>query len=85
MPYINLQITRGAMREQKRAIVADFTETLTRVLNKKPEHTHIVIQEIDELDWGFSGMLTDEWRAAAQPGAEGDGSVTLDRTSNQAG
>lgn len=63
MPYVNLQITRGATREQKREIVAAFTETLVRVLGKKPEHTHIVIQEIDESDWGFSGMLTDDWRA----------------------
>ncbi|MBY6241399.1 4-oxalocrotonate tautomerase family protein [Methylosinus sp. Sm6] len=72
MPYINLQITRGATREQKRAIVAGFTETLARVLDKKPEHTHIVIQEIDEQDWGFCGMLTDEWRAAAQSNVDRD-------------
>ncbi len=64
MPYINLQITKGATREQKRAIVEQFTETLVQVLGKKPKHIHIVIQEIDETDWGFSGMLTDEWRAA---------------------
>jgi 4-oxalocrotonate tautomerase len=62
MPYINLQITRGATREQKARIVAEFTDTLVRVLNKRPEHTHIVIQEIAEEDWGFAGMLTDEFR-----------------------
>jgi len=33
-----------------------------RVLSKKPEHTHIVIQEIEEENWGFSGLLTDEWK-----------------------
>ena len=63
MPYINLQITRGATRDQKKQIVAEFTDTLVRVLNKKPEHTHIVIQEIDEDDWGFDGVLTTEWKA----------------------
>jgi len=62
MPYINLQITRGATREQKDKIVREFTETLVRVLGKKPEHTHIVIQEIDDENWGYAGMLTDEWR-----------------------
>ena len=62
MPYINLQITRGATREQKARIVAEFTDTLVRVLNKRPEHTHIVIQEIAEEDWGFAGMLTDDFR-----------------------
>jgi 4-oxalocrotonate tautomerase len=62
MPYVNLQITRGVTREQKIEIVRDFTATLARVLGKKPEHTHIVIQEIDEDNWGFAGMLTSDWR-----------------------
>lgn len=63
MPYINLQITKGATRDQKRQVVREFTDTLVRVLGKRPEHTHIVIQEIADEDWGFAGMLTDEWRA----------------------
>ncbi|MDQ8022624.1 MAG: 4-oxalocrotonate tautomerase family protein [Moraxellaceae bacterium] len=62
MPCINLQITRGASREQKARIVAEFTDTLVRVLGKKPEHTHIVIQEVDEENWGFAGLLTDDWK-----------------------
>lgn len=62
MPYINLQITKGATRAQKEDIVREFTETLVRVLGKKPEHTHIVIQEIADEDWGFAGMLTDDYR-----------------------
>lgn len=63
MPYINLQITKGATRDQKNQIVKEFTETLVKVLGKKPEHTHIVIQEIEDQNWGFSGMLTDEYKA----------------------
>ncbi len=62
MPYINVQITKGATREHKAQIVSEFTATLLRVLGKKPEHTHIVIQEIADEDWGFAGLLTDEWR-----------------------
>jgi 4-oxalocrotonate tautomerase len=62
MPYVNIQITRGASREQKAQLVEDVTESLVRVLGKKPEHTHVVIQEIAEEDWGFAGMLTDDWR-----------------------
>jgi 4-oxalocrotonate tautomerase len=62
MPYINLQITKGATREQKAQVVKEFTETLVRVLGKKPEHTHIVIQEIDDENWGFSGVLTDDFK-----------------------
>lgn len=62
MPYVNVQITRGATREQKAQIVSDITASLARVLGKKPEHTHVVIQEIAEEDWGFAGLLTDEWK-----------------------
>lgn len=63
MPYVNIQLTAGLRREQKVALVREFTETLVRVLGKRPEHTHIVIQEIPEENWGFSGMLTDDWRS----------------------
>lgn len=62
MPYINVQITKGASREQKAKIVKDMTDSLVNVLGKKPEHIHIVLQEINEEDWGFEGMLTDEWK-----------------------
>jgi 4-oxalocrotonate tautomerase len=62
MPYVNVQITKGATRDQKKQIVERITQTLVDVLAKKPEHTHIVIQEIDDQDWGYAGMLTDDWR-----------------------
>lgn len=62
MPYVNIQITRGATRDQKAQLVKDVTDSLVRVLDKKPEHTHVVIQEIDDQDWGFAGMLTDDWK-----------------------
>jgi 4-oxalocrotonate tautomerase len=67
MPYVNLKITRdGATAEQKALIVAEFTETLQRVLGKRPEHTHIIIDEVEPGNWGFSGMLTTEYRQEAK-------------------
>ena len=62
MPYVNVQITKGATKEQKAQLVKDITNSLVNVLGKKPEHIHIVIQEIEEQNWGFSGLLTDEWK-----------------------
>lgn len=77
MPYVNVQIIRGATREQKAELVRDITASLVRVLGKKPEHTHVVIQEIEESNWGFAGMLTDDWKRAQstilQAGGEGHG------------
>ncbi len=67
MPYVNIQITKGAARSQKAELVKDVTDSLVRVLGKKPEHIHIVIQEVEDQDWGFAGMLTDDWRKQQRP------------------
>jgi 4-oxalocrotonate tautomerase len=50
MPYINIQVTQGATREQKSQLVQEVTDSLVRILGKNPEHIHIVIQEIAEVD-----------------------------------
>ncbi|MDX2131246.1 MAG: 4-oxalocrotonate tautomerase family protein [Planctomycetota bacterium] len=64
MPYVNIKITRdGVTAAQKAEIVRDVTGTLQRVLGKRPEHVHIVIDEVDPENWGFAGMLTTEYRA----------------------
>lgn len=63
MPYVNVKITRdGVTVEQKAQMVAEITQTLQRVLGKRPEHTHVVIDEIDPENWGFAGVLTTEYR-----------------------
>jgi 4-oxalocrotonate tautomerase len=67
MPYVNVQITKGATPDQKSEIFKDITQSLVRVLAKKPEHIHIVLQEIEEQDWGFEGMRTDEWKNKKRP------------------
>ncbi len=68
MPYVNVRITRdGVTPEQKARLVAEITGTLQRVLGKRPEHTHVVIDEIDPENWGYAGMLTTEYRKKQSP------------------
>ena len=63
MPYVNVRITKdGVTVEQKRRIVEEITDTLVRVLGKRPEHTHVIIDEVEPENWGFAGMLTTEYR-----------------------
>ncbi|HRK31392.1 MAG TPA: 4-oxalocrotonate tautomerase family protein [Tepidisphaeraceae bacterium] len=63
MPFVNVRITKdGVTREQKATIVREITETLQRVLHKRPEHTHIVIDEVELDNWGYAGQLTSELR-----------------------
>ena len=63
MPYVNMQILEGATREQKANLMRDVTDSLVRELGEDPKHIHVVIQEIEEADWGYEGLLTDEWKA----------------------
>ncbi len=46
MPYANVRIIKGATREQKTQLVREITDTLVRVLAKKPEHTHIGVDPL---------------------------------------
>ena len=72
MPYVRIEITAGATRDQKRDLVADVTRSLVERLGKRPEHIHIVIDEVAEQNWGFAGKLTDEWRASQREDAHAD-------------
>ena len=63
MPFISLRITRdGVTPEQKNQVIAEFTETLERVLHKRPDLTHIIIEEVDTDNWGYAGITTTEYR-----------------------
>lgn len=67
MPFVNVKITRdGVTAEQKAQIVSEITATLERVLGKRPDLTHIVIDEVDPENWGYCGMLTTEYRRQQQ-------------------
>ena len=69
MPYINVRITKdGVTTEQKAAIVKEMTETLVRVLGKRPEHIHVIIDEVELENWGYAGMLTTEYRKRQNDG-----------------
>ena len=63
MPYVNVQITEGATRSQKQKLVERITAALVEDLGKSPETIHIGIQDVPEENWGFAGMLTDDYRA----------------------
>lgn len=63
MPFVSLRITRdGVTPEQKAQVIAEFTETLKRVLNKRPDLTHIVIEEVHTDNWGHAGVTTTQYR-----------------------
>ncbi len=73
MPYVNIRMTReGVTTEQKELLIRETTAMLERVLNKDPQTTHVVIDEIDTDNWGFGGESTTHYRRRAQKGEDND-------------
>lgn len=58
MPYVNIKVTGGneaPTTEQKAELIKGVTELLSRVLNKNPETTIVIIDEIEMSNWGIGG------------------------------
>lgn len=67
MPFVNIKTTRTNLtRETKAQIVKEFSETLVRVLGKKPENIHIVIDVVDDENWGHAGKLVADSRRTVE-------------------
>ncbi|MCP1772365.1 4-oxalocrotonate tautomerase [Neisseria perflava] len=58
MPYVNIKVTGGReapTAEQKAELIQGVTELLSRVLNKNPETTIVIIDEVEMDNWGIGG------------------------------
>jgi len=56
VPYINIRVTReGVTPEQKLQLIRGATALLSRVLNKNPATTFVIIDEVDTDNWGIAG------------------------------
>ncbi|KKL02493.1 4-oxalocrotonate tautomerase family protein [Rheinheimera mesophila] len=54
MPYIHIQITdENVSTEQKKQLIAGATDLMVKVLNKKPEKTFVLIEEVSLDNWGI--------------------------------
>ena len=63
MPIITVQITEeGTTPQQKAEVIRGMTDVMVRVLQKPPELTHVIIQEIATDDWGVGGLPALEYR-----------------------
>lgn len=56
MPYVKIELTReDVTRKQKQSLIAGVTKLITEILDKDPQLTHVVIQEIELDNWGYAG------------------------------
>jgi 4-oxalocrotonate tautomerase len=68
MPYVNIKVTNeGVTREQKLQLIEGASDLLSRVLNKDPATTFVVIDEIETDNWGLNreAVTTRRQREAA--------------------
>jgi 4-oxalocrotonate tautomerase len=62
MPYVNIKLTSGVTREQKETLIAGVTDLIVKTLNKDPEKTFVLIDEVDPDNWGVAGVSTTVYR-----------------------
>ena len=60
MPVVQVNIKEGRTLDQKRKIVARMTDVLVEECGAARERVHIIINEIDEDNWGRGGQLLSE-------------------------
>jgi 4-oxalocrotonate tautomerase len=67
MPYVNVKVTRdGVTAEQKAALIRGVTQLLVDVLQKDPQTTVVVIDEVETDNWGIAGESVTQRRARAR-------------------
>jgi 4-oxalocrotonate tautomerase len=78
MPIVTIQVTREGTKpgttsvtaEEKAQLIKGVSDLLLNVLNKPPESTFVVIEEVDTDNWGWGGLPALEFRKqrALKPG-----------------
>jgi threonine synthase len=82
MPYVNVQLIEpGVTPESKERLIAGITRVLMDVLDKDPESTFVVIDEVSTDNWGVGGTsVTQRRRQAtgkARPRGEAERSLAV--------
>ncbi|SHI51841.1 4-oxalocrotonate tautomerase [Malonomonas rubra DSM 5091] len=62
MPFINVNITKGATNEQKAELIEGITDLMVKILDKNPFSTHVIINEVETENWGIAGRSVKKLR-----------------------
>lgn len=67
MPYVNIKVTKeDVTKKQKKALIEGVTKLLVDVLNKNPNTTFVVIDEVDLDNWGIGYDQVSDLRALSK-------------------
>ncbi len=57
MPIITIKMLEGRTEEQKRSLVAEVTEAVSKTVNAPKENISIIIEEMSNVHYGKAGLL----------------------------
>ncbi len=57
MPVVTVQMWTGRSVEQKRKLVAAITDAMIQHGGCRPDHLHVIIQDVPKDSWGRAGKL----------------------------
>lgn len=64
VPYINIKMVNDLLSAEKKAeVISEITNVMVRVLNKDPETTWVIIEEISTDNFGIAGQSVSKRRS----------------------
>lgn len=57
MPYVTVKMIEGRTDEQKRALVKEVSEAVSRTVNAPVENVTVFIEEMPKNHYGVAGVL----------------------------
>lgn len=60
MPVVTVQMWTGRTVAQKRNLVRAITQAMIDHAGCKPDHLHVIIQDVSKDSWGRAGVLGSE-------------------------
>ncbi|ADB69505.1 tautomerase [Listeria monocytogenes] len=56
MPFVTIQFLEGRTDDQKKALVSEVTEVVSKNLKAPKENIHVILEEMKKTDYGVGGV-----------------------------
>lgn len=56
MPFVTIQFLEGRSDDQKKALVSEVTEVVSKNLKTPKENIHVILEEMKKTDYGVGGV-----------------------------
>ncbi|AHI56992.1 2-hydroxymuconate tautomerase [Listeria ivanovii] len=56
MPFVTIQFLEGRDDDQKKALVSEVTDVVSKNLKAPKENIHVILQEMKKADYGVGGV-----------------------------